>query len=71
MWCRMCQITTPICLNHWIYQWTKVPRAFYQTNTKIGMQVKSPNKKDVEPHEVKVDVTLTKLKPLDAGWVAD
>ena len=31
------------------------------------MQVKSPNKKDVEPHEVKVDVTLTKLKPLDAG----
>ena len=36
------------------------------------MQVKSPNKREVlEPHEVKVDVTLTKLKPLDAGWVVD
>ena len=48
-----------------------MPRAFYQTNTKIDMQVKSPNKKDVEPHEVKVDVTLTKLKPLHDGWVVD
>ena len=48
-----------------------MPRAFYQTNTKIGMQVKSPNKRGVEPHEVKVDVILTKLKPLDAGWVVD
>ena len=35
------------------------------------MQVKSPNKRGVEPHEVKVDATLNKLKPLDAGWVVD
>ena len=68
---RMWKITTPIYFNHYIYQWIKVPRAFYQTNTKIGMQVKSPNKRGVEAHEVKVDVTLTKLTPLDAGWVLD
>ena len=35
------------------------------------MQVKSPNKGVVETHEAKVDVTLTKLKLLDAGWVVD
>ena len=35
------------------------------------MQVKSPNKRSVEPHEAKVDITLTKLKPLDARWVVD
>ena len=35
------------------------------------MQVKSSNKRGVEAHEVKVDLTLTKLKPLDARWVVD
>ena len=49
-----------------------MPKASYQANTtNIGMQVKMTKQleRGVEPHNVNVDVSLTKLKPLHDVWV--
>ena len=35
------------------------------------IQVSKQLEKGVEPHDIKIDVILTKLKPLHAGWVMD